>query len=235
MFKYHPDGSIWQGQEKARLVAQGFSQREGVDFRVGETYAPVVKLTSARIILAYANHHGYEIMSFDVKTAFLHAKLGYLLYAKQIPGFPEADPQTVLHLLVAIYGLQQSAYESYIFLLKLLLCLGLNCSELDHSVFIGHWTSPPLPSIPMPSDGKPLFLIVPVHVDDGLVVTNSIPLYNWFIDQLTPDLEVVDMGPVAMYLGNRITMESWTVKPRDQLPNISRPSMPRQVSVDGLF
>jgi len=206
-FKYHPDGSIRRGQEKARLVAQGFSQREGVDFRLGEIYAPVVKLTSARIILAYANLHDYEIMSFDVKTAFLHAKLDYLLYVKQIPGFPEADPQTVLRLLVAIYGLRQSAYEFYTFLLKLLIRLGLNRSELDHAVFIGHWTLPPLPSIPMPSNGKPLFLIVPVHVDDGLAVTNSIPLYNWFIDQLTPDLEVVDMGPVAMYLGNRITRD----------------------------
>ena len=76
-------------------------------------------------------------MSFDVK---LHTKLDYLLYVKKIPGFPEADPQTVLCLLVAIYGLCQSAYEFYIFFLKLLICLGLHCSELDHAVFIGHWT-----------------------------------------------------------------------------------------------
>lgn len=206
-FKYHPNGSIRRGQEKARLVAQGFSQREGVDFKIGEIYAPVVKLTSAQIILAYASFHDYEIMSFDVKTAFLHAKLRYFLYAKQIPGFPEADPQTVLCLLVAIYGLRQSAYEFYILLLKLLLHLGLVRSELDHSVFIGRWASPPHASIPMPSDSKPLFLIVPVHVDDGLAVTNSTPLYNWFIDQLTPDLEIIDMGPVAMYLGNRITRD----------------------------
>jgi hypothetical protein len=101
--KYNPDGSIKCGNEKARLVAQGFSQREGVDF--AETYAPVVKLTSTRLILAYANHHDYEIMSFDVKTAFLHTKLSYLLYAKQIPGFPEADPDTILRLLVALYRL----------------------------------------------------------------------------------------------------------------------------------
>ena len=56
-------------------------------------YALVVKLTSTWLILAYANHHDYDIMSFDVKTAFLHAKLNY---AKQIPSFPEADPDTVL-------------------------------------------------------------------------------------------------------------------------------------------
>jgi hypothetical protein len=203
--KYNPDGSIKRGNEKARLVAQGFSQREGVDF--AETYAPVVKLTSTRLILAYANHHDYEIMSFDVKTAFLHAKLSYLLYAKQIPGFPEADPDTVLRLLVALYGLRQSAYEFYTFFLKLLIRIGLSRSELDHSVFIGRWVSPPHSSISMPLTGKPLILIVPIHVDDGLVATNSTPLYLWFIDQLTPDLEIVDTGPVSMYLGERITRD----------------------------
>ena len=69
-YKYEPDGSIIRGKEKARLVAQGFSQRPE-DF--DETYAPVVKLVSVRILLAFANQHDYEIMSFDVKTAFLHA------------------------------------------------------------------------------------------------------------------------------------------------------------------
>ena len=146
-------------------------------------------------------------MSFNVKTAFLHAKLNYLIYAKQIPGFPEADPHTVLRLRVALYGLRQSVYEFYIFLLKLLIHLRLFRSELDHSVFIGRWTSPPHPSISMPSSGKSLILIIPIHVDDGLIVTNSTPLYNWFIDQLTPDLEIVDTGPASMYLRNRITWD----------------------------
>jgi hypothetical protein len=73
-YKYNPDGSVIRGKEKARLVAQGFSQRPE-DF--GETYAPVVKPSSVRILLAYINHFGLEIMSFDVKTAFLHACLPY--------------------------------------------------------------------------------------------------------------------------------------------------------------
>ena len=92
-YKYNPDGSIIRGKEKARLVAQGFSQRPE-DF--GETYAPVVKLSSVRILLAYANHYDLEIMSFDIKTAFLHARLPYDIFVKQIPGFPESDTSTVL-------------------------------------------------------------------------------------------------------------------------------------------
>jgi len=57
----------------------------------------------------------------------------------------------------------------------------------------------------MPSDGADLILIVPVHMDDGLGITNSMPLYNWFINELCKDIEVVDMGPVSLYLGIHIT------------------------------
>ena len=56
----------------------------------------MVRLSSVRIILAYANHYDLEIMSFDVKTAFLHARLPYDIYVKQIPGYPEPDATTIL-------------------------------------------------------------------------------------------------------------------------------------------
>ena len=63
-------------------------------------YAPVVKLSSVWILLAYTNHYDLEIMSFNVKTAFLHAHSPYDIFIKQIPGFPEANTSTVLCLLV---------------------------------------------------------------------------------------------------------------------------------------
>jgi len=143
-------------------------------------------------------------MSFDIKMAFLHAKLTLDIYCKQIPGFPEANPHTVLHLLVALYGLRQSLYEFYMLLLKIMMCLGLICCEVDHAVFNSQWTLPPHPSIPMPPNGEPLTLLIPVHVDDGLVVTNSIPLYNWFITEICKDIEVVNLGPASLYLGIQI-------------------------------
>jgi hypothetical protein len=59
------------------------------------------------------NRFDYKIMSFDVKTAFLHAQLPYSIYVKQIPSYPEENPRTVLKLLVALYGLKQSTYEWY--------------------------------------------------------------------------------------------------------------------------
>ena len=168
-------------------MAQGFSQHPE-DY--GNTYSPVAKITSICLVLAYAAHYDLEIMSFDVKTTFLHAKLSTTIYCKQIPGFPEADPQTVLHLLVALYGLHQSSYEFYMLLLHLMVHLGLTCCEVDHAGFSGHWSSPSNASIPMPSDGSDLLLLIPVHVDDSLAVTNSIPLYTWFITELCKDIEV---------------------------------------------
>jgi len=64
--------------------------------------------------------------------------------------------------------------------------------------------SPLHPSIPMPPNGEPLTLLIPVHVDDGLITTNSIPLYNWFITEICKDIEAVDLGPASLYLGIQI-------------------------------
>src|SRR5271168_2717128 len=202
-YKYNPDGSVIRGKEKARLVAQGFSQRPE-DF--GETYAPVVKLSSVRIILAYANRYDLEIMSFDVKTAFLHARLPYDIYVKQIPGYPEPDATTVLRLLVALYGLKQSSYEWHKLLSSTLATLGLARCEADHAVFIGRWTIPPHASIPLHLSKDPLLLMIPIHVDDGLVVTNLLPLYNWFVLEISKTIEFICLGPVlnTRYLGQRI-------------------------------
>ena len=145
-------------------------------------------------------------MSFDVKTAFLHARLPLDIFVKQIPGFPESDPSTVLCLLVALYGLKQSSHEWYKLLSSTLATLGLHQCEADHAVFIGHWTIPPHSSIPALPSGDPLFLIIPIHVDDGLAVTNSLPLYEWFVKQISTTIDLVCLGPVlnTRYLGQHI-------------------------------
>ncbi|EEC00034.1 hypothetical protein MPER_00121, partial [Moniliophthora perniciosa FA553] len=88
---------------KARLVAQGFSQRPG-DY--GNTYAPVARMVSIRIIIAFAVHHDWELFVFDFKTAFLNSPLSETVYAKQIPGYPLSKPNLVYRLLRALYGLQ---------------------------------------------------------------------------------------------------------------------------------
>jgi hypothetical protein len=145
-------------------------------------------------------------MSFDVKTAFLHARLPYSIYTKQIPGYPENDPRTVLKLLVALYGLKQSAFEWYKLISNLFGTLGLLRCEADHAVFVGRWTEPPHPSIPLLPSGESLTLIISIHVDDGLAISNSIHLYNWFVSEISKDIDFVCLGSVTntRYLGQRI-------------------------------
>jgi hypothetical protein len=69
-------------RNKARLVAQGFSQIEGLDF--GETYAPVARLESIRILLAYATHHDFKLYQMDVKSSFLNSFLSELVYCNTL-------------------------------------------------------------------------------------------------------------------------------------------------------
>ena len=144
-----------------------------------------------------------------MKTAFLHARLPYDIFVKQIPGYPEADASTVLRLLVALYGLKQSSHEWYKLLSSLLAKLGLLRCEADHAVFIGRWTTPPHSTVHLPPSGEPLFLIIPIHVDDGLAVTNSITLYNWFITEIMKSIEIICQGPVmnTRYLGQRVVRD----------------------------
>jgi hypothetical protein len=185
------------GKEKARLVAQGFNQCPG---QFGETYAPVAKMASIHILLAWAAVRDLEIFQFDCKTAFLHAKIHHPIYVRQIPGYPLSDSRKVLRVLVALYSLRQSAYEFYMLFLSLLLELGMTRCEVDHGVFIGYWTSPPDPSVPRLADGRPLVLYVSLHVDDGLAITNSHPLYDWFLLVLSKRLIILDLGECSKFL-----------------------------------
>ena len=80
------------------------------------------------------------------------------------------------------------------------LILGLVCCEVDHEVFIGTWSLPPDPSVLALPDGRPLVLYVPLHVDDGLGITNSPSLYRWFLSTLAKRLHIVDLGPCSKFL-----------------------------------
>jgi hypothetical protein len=93
-------------RNKARLVAQGFTQIEGLDF--GETYAPVARLESIRILLAFATHHDLKLYQMDVKSAFLSGPISELVYVEQPPGFENSKfPNHVYKLHKTLYGLKQ--------------------------------------------------------------------------------------------------------------------------------
>jgi hypothetical protein len=92
-------------RNKARFVAKGYSQVEGLDF--GETYAPVARLESIRILLAYATYHGFKLYQMDVKSAFLNGPIKEEVYVEQPPGFEDSEyPNHVYKLSKALYGLK---------------------------------------------------------------------------------------------------------------------------------
>ena len=94
-------------RNKARLVAQGYTQVEGIDF--GETYAPVARLEAIRILLAYANYNDILLYQMDVKSAFLNGEIDEEVYVRQPPGFEHPEfPNKVFRLKKDFYGLKQA-------------------------------------------------------------------------------------------------------------------------------
>ena len=100
--KHGPNGQI--EQYKARVVTQGFSQVEGIDYN--ETFMPVTKFNSIRLLLALAACYDWEIHQMDVKSAFLNGELDEEIYMRPLPGY-KAAPNTVWRLKKALYSLKQ--------------------------------------------------------------------------------------------------------------------------------
>jgi hypothetical protein len=106
VFKAKKDATGKVVRHKARLVAQGFSQVEGVDYF--DTYAPVVRLPSSRAIIAMANRLDLELHQVDIKGAYLNGELtaDEVLYMRHPPGYREDDSGRVLRLLKSLYGVR---------------------------------------------------------------------------------------------------------------------------------
>jgi hypothetical protein len=93
-------------RNKSRLVAQGFSQKEGIDYE--EIFAPVARLEAIRILLAFSVTTGFKLHQMDVKSAFLNGVLEEEVYVRQPPGFEsEKHPHRVSKLRKALYGLSR--------------------------------------------------------------------------------------------------------------------------------
>ncbi|CAJ2649754.1 unnamed protein product [Trifolium pratense] len=99
-------------RNKARLVAQGYSQQEGIDYT--ETFAPVARLEAIRLLLSYAVNHGITLYQMDVKSAFLNGFISEEVYVKQPPGFEDiSNPEHVFKLKKSLYGLKQAPRAWY--------------------------------------------------------------------------------------------------------------------------
>nr|GEW50946.1 retrovirus-related Pol polyprotein from transposon TNT 1-94 [Tanacetum cinerariifolium] len=94
-------------RNKARLVAQGDTQEEGIDY--DEMFAPVAKIEAIRLFLANASFKDFIVYQMDVKSAFLYGKIKEEVYVRQPPGFEDHDfPDKVYKVKKALYGLHQA-------------------------------------------------------------------------------------------------------------------------------
>nr|GFC71041.1 Gag-Pol polyprotein [Tanacetum cinerariifolium] len=95
-------------QNKSRLVAKGYAQKEGVDFE--ESFAPVARLEAVRLFIVYAAHKSFPIYQMDIKIAFLYGPLKEEVYVNQPDGFVDPyHPDKVYRLKKALYGLKQAS------------------------------------------------------------------------------------------------------------------------------
>ena len=179
-------------RNKARLVAQGYTQVEGIDF--DETFAPVARLEAIRILLAYANHHDITLYQMDVKSAFLNGKLEEEVYVAQPPGFEDPkNPDKVFRLNKALYGLKQAPRAWYDTLKEFLMKKGFKPGSLDPTLFTKSY------------DGE--LFVCQIYVDDIIFGCTDQRYSDEFAYMMSEEYQMSMMGELKFFLGLQIRQQ----------------------------
>lgn len=188
-------GSLWVFKRKeeitgvrfkARLVAQGFTQKYGQDF--DQTFAPVARSATIRMLLSTAGIRGMSVKQFDVETAFLNGELKEELYMKMPKGMEQDNK--VLRLRKSIYGLKQAAKAWNDKLNETLMEIGFIQSKSDDCLYI------------LKQGLNRCYLVC--HVDDMIIAATQKSIIKQVFDKLTNKFTMKDLGDVSHFLGVEI-------------------------------
>ncbi|GJW14601.1 putative ribonuclease H-like domain-containing protein [Tanacetum coccineum] len=176
-------------RNKARLVAQGHTQEEGIDY--DEVFAPVARIEAIRMFLAYASYIGFMVYQMDVKSAFLCGQIEEEVYVCQPTGFEDPDhPDKVYKVVKALYGLHQAPRAWYDTLANYLLHNGFQRGKIDQTLFIkrqqGH------------------ILLVQIYVDDIIFGSTKKELCDEFEKLMKDKFQMSSMGELTFFLGLQV-------------------------------
>jgi len=176
-------------RNKVRLVAQGYSQQEGIDYT--ETFAPVARLEAIRLLLSYAVNHNITLYQMDVKSAFLNGVISEEVFVKQPHGFEDLKhPDYVYKLKKSLYGLKQAPRAWYDRLSNFLLKNDFKRGQVDTTLF----------KKTLEKD----ILVVQIYVDDIIFGSTNASLCKEFSKMMQDEFEMSMMGELKFFLGIQI-------------------------------
>ncbi|CAH9071582.1 unnamed protein product [Cuscuta epithymum] len=181
--KYKSDGTV--ERLKARLVVFGNHQEAGIDYN--ETFAPVAKMVTVRLLLAVAAARNWELHQMDVHNAFLHGDLAEEVYMRPPPGFSSSRPGLVCRLRKSLYGLRQAPRCWFAKLATALKQYGFLQSYSDYSLFTLH------------KDDVQMHVLI--YVDDMIIAGNNSTALSRFKNYLHSCFHMKDLGVLKYFLG----------------------------------
>ncbi|GJT09773.1 putative ribonuclease H-like domain-containing protein [Tanacetum coccineum] len=179
-------------RNKARLVTQGYTQEEGIDY--DEVFALVARIEAIRLFLAYASFKDFVVYQMDVKSAFLYGKIEEEVYVCQPLGFEDPEfPNRVYKVEKALYGLHQAYRAWYKTFSTYLLDNGFQRGQIDKTLFIKR----------VKSD----ILLVQVYVDDIIFGSTKKELCTEFEKLMHKKFQMSSMGELTFFLGLQVTQK----------------------------
>ncbi|KAJ9555797.1 hypothetical protein OSB04_010411 [Centaurea solstitialis] len=176
-------------KNKARLVAQGYTQEEGIDY--DDVFAPVARIEAIRLFLAFASYKGFKVYQMDVKSAFLYGTIDQEVYVSQPPGFEDPKyPDKVYKLRKALYGLHQEPRAWYDTLSSYLLENKFERGVIDKTLFIKRT--------------KTDMLLVQIYVDDIIFGSTKDDMCKEFEELMHKKFKMSYMGELNFFLGLQV-------------------------------